>query len=144
MHTVRLKSVTLVAEPVLEEKLTAKLLELGASGFTLTESRGRGSRGIRASEIRMEHPWNTYVVVGLPPTPIANPGRASIAAVLDPMATDEIFFVADGRGGHVFARSLEEHNGNVAAWRAIEAARRERLASADASADAPDLRIADR
>ncbi|NHK27409.1 endolytic transglycosylase MltG [Parvularcula flava] len=77
-------------------------------------------RGIRQSELRGETPYNTYVIRGLPPTPIANPGRASIAAVLNPADTDYIFFVADGTGGHAFASTLAEHNANVAKWRRIE------------------------
>lgn len=79
-------------------------------------------RGIRLSELRGETPYNTYVIRGLPPTPIANPGRASIEAVLNPPESDEIFFVADGAGGHAFASTLEEHNRNVARWRRIERA----------------------
>ncbi len=77
-------------------------------------------RGLRASELRKETPYNTYLVSGLPPTPIANPGRASIEAVLNPLQTTEIFFVADGSGGHAFASTIEEHNRNVAKWRRIE------------------------
>ena len=77
-------------------------------------------RGIRLSELRRETPYNTYVIFGLPPTPIANPGRESIEAVLNPLETDEIFFVADGSGGHVFASTLDEHNRNVAQWRRLE------------------------
>ncbi|MEM7740254.1 MAG: endolytic transglycosylase MltG [Pseudomonadota bacterium] len=80
-------------------------------------------RGIRQSELRGETPYNTYVIRGLPPTPIANPGRASIAAVLNPAQTNDLYFVADGTGGHVFASTLREHNQNVAAWRRIERAR---------------------
>lgn len=78
-------------------------------------------RGIRQSELRREDPYNTYVIFGLPPTPIANPGRHAIEAVLNPMETDELFFVADGTGGHAFAATLAEHNRNVAKWRKLEA-----------------------
>ncbi len=78
-------------------------------------------RGIRRSELdNADNPYNTYHIDGLPPTPIANPGRDSIAAVLNPPDTPEIFFVADGTGGHAFAATLAEHNRNVARWRAIE------------------------
>ncbi|MEM0930705.1 MAG: endolytic transglycosylase MltG [Pseudomonadota bacterium] len=80
-------------------------------------------RGIRQSELRGETPYNTYVIRGLPPTPIANPGRESIAAVLNPARTSDLYFVADGTGGHVFAATLREHNQNVAEWRRIERAR---------------------
>ncbi len=88
-------------------------------GLTKGEPLGRG---LRVSELRKETPYNTYVIRGLPPTPIANPGRDAIAAVLNPAETDEIFFVADGTGGHVFASTLREHNRNVAEWRRIERA----------------------
>ncbi len=64
-------------------------------------------------------PWNTYAVAGLPPTPIANPGRASIEAALHPTQTRDLYFVADGSGGHVFAETFEEHTRNVARWRQI-------------------------
>jgi UPF0755 protein len=90
------------------------------------ESEGRGflGRGIRQSElVNDNNPWNTYRIDGLPPTPIANPGRAAIEAAVNPSSTDYLFFVADGSGGHAFASSLAEHNENVQAWRAIEAAR---------------------
>jgi len=80
-------------------------------------------RGLRRSELDATTPYNTYRIDGLPPTPIANPGRASIEAVLNPDDSDYIFFVADGSGGHAFAETLSEHNANVARWRQIEAER---------------------
>ena len=76
--------------------------------------------GLRASELASVTPYNTYKVAGLPPTPIANPGRAALAAALDPAPTNDLFFVADGTGGHVFAASFEDHKRNVAHWRDIE------------------------
>ena len=78
------------------------------------------------SELRAETPWNTYVIRGLPPTPIANPGRASIEAAVNPDNTDFIYFVAktlDPADGHNFAVTLDEHNENVAAYRRLEAER---------------------
>jgi UPF0755 protein len=91
--------------------------------YGITRGEGVLGRGLRQSELRRETPWNTYVIDGLPPTPIANPGRLSIEAALNPEDSDYIFFVADGTGGHAFARTLAEHNENVARWRAIEAER---------------------
>jgi UPF0755 protein len=92
--------------------------------YGITQGQGILGRGLRQSELRRETPWNTYVIPALPPTPIANPGRASIEAALNPEQTDFVFFVADGTGGHVFAKTLAEHNANVAKWRKIEAERR--------------------
>lgn len=89
--------------------------------YGVTGGKGSLGRGLRQSELRRETPWNTYVISGLPPTPIANPGKAAIEAALNPDQTDFIFFVADGTGGHAFAKTLREHNENVAAWRKIEA-----------------------
>lgn len=94
--------------------------------YGITKGRPLG-RGIRASELAAVTPYNTYRVDGLPPTPIANPGRASIEAVLNPPSTNELFFVADGSGGHVFASTYAEHQRNVARWRQVE---RERAAAA--------------
>ncbi len=91
--------------------------------YGITQGQGTLGRGLRRSELRRETPWNTYTIDGLPPTPIANPGRAAIEAALNPEATDYIFFVADGTGGHAFAATLTEHNANVARWRQIEAER---------------------
>ena len=91
--------------------------------YGITKGQGVLGRGLRRSELRAETPWNTYVIAGLPPTPIANPGRASLMAAAQPDETDYIFFVADGTGGHAFAVTLAEHNENVARWRQIEAER---------------------
>ncbi|MCL3883702.1 endolytic transglycosylase MltG [Marivita sp. GX14005] len=94
--------------------------------YGLTKGEGVLGRGIRQSELRRETPWNTYLIDGLPPTPIANPGRASIEAALNPADSDYVFFVArtlDPADGHVFAETLAEHNRNVAAYRALEAQR---------------------
>jgi len=94
--------------------------------YGITRGEGVLGRGLRQSELRRETPWNTYVIDGLPPTPIANPGRASIEAALNPDETGYIFFVAktlDPSDGHNFAETLAEHNGNVAAYRALEAQR---------------------
>lgn len=89
--------------------------------YGITLGKGVLGRGLRQSELRRETPYNTYVIDGLPPTPIANPGRLSIQAALNPADTNYVFFVADGSGGHAFAETLEEHNRNVARWREIEA-----------------------
>ncbi|WP_224824537.1 endolytic transglycosylase MltG [Cognatishimia sp. MH4019] len=91
--------------------------------YGITRGQGALGRGLRRSELQRETPWNTYVIPALPPTPIANPGRASIEAALNPDETPYIFFVADGTGGHAFAVTLDEHNRNVARWREIEAER---------------------
>ncbi|MCB2098356.1 MAG: endolytic transglycosylase MltG [Parvularculaceae bacterium] len=90
-------------------------------GITQGEPLGRG---LRVSELERATPYNTYVIPGLPPTPIANPGRAAIEAVLNPADSNALYFVADGTGGHVFADTLAEHNRNVAEWRRIERAQR--------------------
>ncbi len=90
--------------------------------YGITKGRPLG-RGITMKELVTATPYNTYRIAGLPPTPIANPGRAALAAVLNPPKSDELFFVADGTGGHVFASTYEQHAANVARWRAIERAR---------------------
>lgn len=80
-------------------------------------------RAIMKSDIDKQTPFNTYQIKGLPPTPIANPGRAALEAVANPWRTNDLYFVADGSGGHAFAASLDEHNANVRRWRKIEAER---------------------
>lgn len=89
--------------------------------YGLTLGKETLGRGLRRSELAKETPYNTYVISGLPPTPIANPGKESIEAALNPSKSDNLYFVADGSGGHVFSRTLAEHNRNVAKWRRIEA-----------------------
>jgi UPF0755 protein len=76
--------------------------------------------GLRVSELASHTPYNTYVIQGLPPTPIANPGKASLEAALNPTDSGDIYFVADGSGGHVFSATLAEHLKKVAHWRTIE------------------------
>ncbi|MFO1208824.1 MAG: endolytic transglycosylase MltG [Amaricoccus sp.] len=89
--------------------------------YGLTKGEGALGRGIRASELATATPYNTYMIAGLPPTPIANPGKAAIEAAANPTVGDDLYFVADGTGGHAFASTLEAHNQNVAAWRRLEA-----------------------
>lgn len=88
--------------------------------YGITLGAGPLGRPIRRSEIDRVTPYNTYQIDGLPPTPISNPGRASIEAVLNPPVTKDLYFVADGTGGHAFAPSLAGHERNVREWRRIE------------------------
>ena len=87
--------------------------------YALADGRGALGRDLSRADLAVDHPYNTYVVDGLPPGPIANPGRAALAAALDPAPVDYLYFVADGSGGHAFAASLDEHNRNVARWRRL-------------------------
>ena len=91
--------------------------------YGVTGGQGVLGRGLRRSELDGDTPYNTYRIDGLPPGPIANPSAQAIRAAVDPEETEFLYFVADGTGGHAFARTLAEHNENVAEWRAIEAAR---------------------
>jgi UPF0755 protein len=90
--------------------------------YPITKGKPLGRR-IRQSEIQAVNDYNTYTMIGLPKGPITNPGRESIAAVLNPEQTDVLYMVADGTGGHLFARTLPEHNANVERWYAIRKAR---------------------
>lgn len=78
-------------------------------------------RAILQSDLEKQTPYNTYIIKGLPPTPIANPGRAALEAVANPSRTKDLYFVADGTGGHAFAETLDDHNANVRRWRKLEA-----------------------
>jgi len=94
-------------------------------------------RGIRESELLAPNPYNTYAVAGLPPGPIGNPGRASLAAAMDPPDTRELYFVADGTGGHAFASTYDEQAKNVVRWRQIEKDRQQGAVEPAAGAAAP-------
>jgi len=89
--------------------------------YGLTGGAGPLGRPLSRADLKQKTPYNTYQISRLPPTPIANPGIAAIAAVLNPEQTLDFYFVADGTGGHVFARTLKEHNRNVAKWRKFRA-----------------------
>ncbi len=89
--------------------------------YGLTEGEGRLGRALTRQDWADGSAYNTYQIDGLPPGPIANPGRAALEAVLNPAAVDYLYFVANGKGGHAFARTLAEHNRNVAAWRKLQA-----------------------
>ena len=88
--------------------------------YGLTGGKGSLGRPIQKNEIEQPTPYNTYVIDGLPPGPIANPGRASLEAAANPARTKEIYFVADGSGGHLFSDNYTEHQKNVARLRGLE------------------------
>jgi peptidoglycan lytic transglycosylase G len=92
--------------------------------YGLTGGAGALGRKLFRGDLKKDHPYNTYRIKGLPPGPICNPGRDALAAVMNPLQTDEFYFVADGTGGHVFARTLDEHNRNVSNWRKVQRAKR--------------------
>jgi UPF0755 protein len=103
----------------------------------LVGGKGTLGRPIMKSEIEQPTPYNTYLIDGLPPGPICNPGRASLEAAANPARTREIYFVADGSGGHVFAETYDQHQKNVARLRLIESDLKDR-APPDATAPAAD------
>jgi UPF0755 protein len=106
--------------------------------YGLVGGKGTLGRPIIRSEIEQPTPYNTYVIDGLPPGPIANPGRAAMEAVANPARTKELYFVADGSGGHAFSETLDQHQRNVSRLRAIEQAQRDgTTAAAIPAAPAP-------
>ncbi|MBB3974464.1 endolytic transglycosylase MltG [Hansschlegelia beijingensis] len=109
--------------------------------YGLVGGRGTLGRSLNRTDIRSKTPYNTYVVSGLPAGPIANPGRDALKAAAQPPETRDLYFVADGTGGHAFAPTLVEHNRNVAKWRKLERASgapADRLTPDDAAAEAPE------
>ena len=109
--------------------------------YGLVQGRGTLGRGILRSEVDKWTPYNTYQIDGLPPGPIANPGRAALEAVANPSRTSDLYFVADGTGGHVFASTLDEHSRNVARWRQIERDARDKSAADVDKAPAPNMTV---
>jgi UPF0755 protein len=107
--------------------------------YGIAGGKGKLDRALTRSDIETETPYNTYRIDGLPPGPIANPGRAALQAVLNPPVTDYLYFVADGTGGHAFASTLDEHNRNVKKWRQIAGNAAAAVAADDeaTSADVP-------
>ncbi len=105
--------------------------------YGIVGGKGVLGRGLTRTELDTPTPYNTYLVKGLPPTPIANPGRAALEAVANPLKSRDIFFVADGKGGHVFAETNEQHSRNVAKWRQIEQTQKDTPPAVITQPDAP-------
>ncbi|MBL8789138.1 MAG: endolytic transglycosylase MltG [Rhizobiales bacterium] len=106
--------------------------------YGLVGGKGKLDRPITQSDIDSDTPFNTYRINGLPPSPIASPGKDAMEAVLNPAPVSDLYFVADGTGGHVFATTLEEHNANVRKWRAIEAGKAQPAPAPEATAAPAD------
>lgn len=106
-------------------RLKMKLESDPTTIYGLTGGKGSFNRELTKADLQSNSPYNTYVVTGLPPGPICNPGRASILAATNPAHDRSLYFVADGQGGHVFSRTIAEHNRNVERWKEIQRERQE-------------------
>jgi UPF0755 protein len=107
--------------------------------YGIVGGQGALGRSITKSDLDQKTPYNTYEINGLPPTPICNPGRSAIEAALNPATSNDLYFVADGTGGHVFSDTLKEHNAAVTNWRKVERdrAKKEKDAAPAAENDVP-------
>ena len=106
--------------------------------YGVTNGKGMQGRELTRADLQSSSPYNTYVVAGLPPGPICNPGRASILAAVAPAPRDRsLYFVADGQGGHSFANNVYEHNRNVARWKEIQRQKQEQASRPIPSPSAP-------
>jgi UPF0755 protein len=100
--------------------------------YGLTQGKTKLDRALTGADLKLDSPYNSYTNTGLPPGPIANPGIAALKAVLHPLKTKELYFVADGTGGHAFAETLEQHQKNVAKWRKLQKSQADKANAAPA------------
>jgi len=105
--------------------------------YGIAGGKGKLDRAILKTDLEQSTPYNTYLNPGLPPGPIANPGKAALEAAASPLQTKDLYFVADGTGGHAFAETLDQHNKNVAIWRKAEQAKQPAAPDATPDPSAP-------